>query len=384
MSAAASTPNSILITGAGAAGLSLAVGLAQCPALSQCRILLLDQERREAANDRTWCFWEDRPGPFEAIVAHRWQQLWVHQGQFSRLMDIAPYTYKIIRSAQFYRHANAILDAAPNVERRYGRVSAVGTAQGRAYAILEGRKWYADYGFNSIPFTPVDKSNCHYLDQHFRGWFIRTPHDAFQPGQATLMDYRTPQQGETRFLYVLPVSAREALVEVAIFSNNHLKPEAYDHIMRQYLLDHWPQAHPYEVVEVEQGNIPMTDFPFSRGQDRIVHLGMAGGDTRASSGYTFWYIQQRVAAIVDALQNGRHPLVPETFIQRRHRSYDSLLLKVLQRGYYPGDAFFGQLFAQNPPARVLAFLNGQTTLWQEIQLMQTAPIPQFLRALLPG
>jgi lycopene beta-cyclase len=48
-----------LITGAGAAGRSLAYALLRCPALQDKKILLVDRERK-TGNDRTWCFWEDR------------------------------------------------------------------------------------------------------------------------------------------------------------------------------------------------------------------------------------------------------------------------------------------------------------------------------------
>lgn len=370
-----------IITGGGGAGLSLAARLAQTPSLADQRILLVDAAPRGLVDDRTWCFWETEPGPFEAAVSLRWQQLAFYQGTYGEVFDIAPFTYKMIRGIDFYRYVNPIIDAAPNIERVYGRVSRVDTTAQGAFAMVDGQKIEGRYVFNSIPFGPINKQGVHYLDQHFRGWFVRTPADAFMPHQATLMDYRTPQHGETRFLYVLPSSAREALVEVAIFSNNHLRPAQYDRILADYLAEHWPQAQGYQILDTEMGNIPMTDYRFPRSKGRVINLGMVGGDTRASSGYTFWYIQQRITAILAALERGQSPDVPQTLTQHRHRFYDSLFLKVIQDGYYPGDQLFQRLFAANDTPRLLAFLNAQTSLLDDIRVMQTVPVAKFIQAL---
>jgi lycopene beta-cyclase len=373
---------SILITGGGAAGLSLAARLLSTPALADLPICIVDVLRRSEKNDRTWCFWEHEEGPFESVVTHRWDHLWFYQGDFARRMKIAPYVYKMIRASDFYGYVNKLLDAAPNVRREYGQVAAVGTEGDKAYAEVNGQRIYADYCFNSIPFEKIDKRKVYYLDQHFRGWFIKTPADAFVPNEAILMDYRLPQEEETRFVYVMPSSAREALVEVAIFSNNHLQTEQYDQILANYLAVHHPATEGYEIKEVEDGVIPMTDFAFRRGEGRLIQIGTAGGDTRASSGYTFWYIQQRITKILQQLEAGKHPFTRESLPALRHRFYDHVLLKVLQDRHYPGDLLFRRLFAKNPAARLLAFLNGQTSFVKDILVMSTAPTKNFLQALL--
>lgn len=368
-----------IVTGGGAAGLSLVRRLLHS-GLSDRRILLIDREPKNR-NDRTWCFWETTPGPFDHIVHHRWQRLWFHQGDFSPLLDIAPYEYKVIRGIDFYRETERVIAGAPNVERLHGEVESIRNTNEGVEVMAGGQKFSASWCFNSIFQGSIRKERVNYLDQHFRGWFIRTETDAFDPGQAILMDFRTPQYGETRFLYVLPFSPREALVETAIFSNNHLTPEAYDQILRQYIAGHLPGVGHYEIVETEQGNIPMTDYVFPRHNGRIIHLGMAGGDTRASTGYTFLNIQRRVEQIVQRMEKGENPLAPEPLPRKRSRIHDRLLLHVLEKELYPGDVLFRQLFERNPPARILAFLNAESTVADELALMRTAPVGRFMQAL---
>ena len=368
-----------IITGGGAAGRSLLCHLLQSP-LRGKSILLIDREHKQE-NDRTWCFWEKEPGFFEDIVFHSWDQLWVHTGGMSRLMPIAPYTYKLIRGIDFYRFTDEMIDRLPNVERLYAPVEQIDNTPNGVLVRAGGQEFRAAWCFNSIFFGNIDKEQVHYLDQHFRGWFIQTQQPVFDPGQATLMDFRLPQLEETRFLYVLPYSPTEALVEVAIFSNQHLSCEAYDDILRQYIQTHLPQAGGYTIQQAESGNIPMTDHDFRRMDGRIVHLGMAGGDTRASSGYTFFNIQRRSARLVQQLTLSGAPAASEPRARQRARFYDHLFLRVLEKGYYPGDELFGRLFSRNRSSQVLSFLNAETTLLQELRLTASLPKWPFLRAL---
>ncbi|MEZ4994472.1 MAG: lycopene cyclase family protein [Saprospiraceae bacterium] len=367
-----------IITGGGAAGRSLICRLL-ASSLGNKHILLVDQEPKNA-NDRTWCFWETSPGFFEDIIFHSWQQLWVHTDNFSRLLDIYPYTYKLIRGIDFYRYTDELINRSANVDRLYGTVETIRPVSSGVEVSVDGQWLEADWCFNSIFFGTIDKEAVHYLDQHFRGWFVRSETDVFDPGQATLMDFRTRQWDDTRFLYVLPHSSREALIEVAIFSNQHLPPEAYDQIIEQYCQEYFPQLGRYTIEQKEMGNIPMTDFDFTRREGRLIHIGMAGGDTRASSGYTFYNIQRRTATIVEQLEAGKEPDGRICRPERRANFYDSIMLRVLEKRYYPGSKLFEKLFVGNDPARVLAFLNAETRLIPELKLIDSLPKIPFLRA----
>lgn len=369
-----------IISGGGAAGRSLLCRMLTS-SLRDKHILLIDREPKRT-NDRTWCFWETTPGYFEDIVFHSWKKLWVHTDTLSRLMDINPYTYKLIRGIDFYEYTNDIIARHPNVECIYGEVEAIKSEGTGAKVTVDGIVYGADWCFNSIFFGRIDKAQVNYLDQHFRGWFVHATSDVFHPGEATLMDFRTPQCDETRFLYVLPYSQREALVEVAIFSNNHLSAKAYDHILQNYLEQYFPQLKDFSIEQIEMGNIPMTDFSFPSQEGRIIHLGMAGGDTRASSGYTFFNIQRQAQEIVSCLLAGKTPHRQVNNSSRRAAFYDKLMLRVLEKDYHPGSDLFEKLFAKNNPATVLAFLNAETNVFLELQLVNSLPKKPFLKALI--
>ena len=72
------------------------------------------------------------------------------------------------------------------------------------------------------------------------------------------MDFDIPQKNSTRFIYVLPFSKTKALVEYTLFSPNELKKDEYLNSIKSYLKN--LNSGNYEVVETEQGSIPMTNF----------------------------------------------------------------------------------------------------------------------------
>jgi lycopene beta-cyclase len=72
-------------------------------------------------------------------------------------------------------------------------------------------------------FTPkINTQNS--LLQHFEGWVIKTKKPSFNSKIGTLMDFRLNQEHGTTFMYVLPTSAKEALVEYTLFSKKSTCP----------------------------------------------------------------------------------------------------------------------------------------------------------------
>ena len=124
----------------------------------------------------------------------------------------------------------------------------------------------------------------------------------------------------------------------------------------------------------------MTNFPFSKGEERIVNLGTAGRQTKPSSGFTFSFIQKHTDAVIKALTQKKDPHVGTTFMQKRFTVYDNSLLNILHNKKLGGDKIFADLFKRNPPQRILRFLDNETNLSEELKLMSTVPTAVFLPA----
>lgn len=373
-----SEPYDYIIAGAGAAGLSLAYHLVQV-GLREERILLLERAPK-TSNDRTWCFWEVGEGPFENVVFRKWNRIWFHGEGISKQLEIAPYAYKMIRGLDFYRFMDRWVAEQPNIDVRYGEVLYITEREGGVEVEMEGQTYRGQWAFNSL-YQPPPKYPCyHYLLQHFKGWVIQASRPVFAEA-ATFMDFRVAQQGAVRFVYVLPFDAQTALVEYTLFSPELLPPEAYNAGLREYL-EGILGLESYEILESEFGIIPMTDAPFPHRQSaHVINIGMAGGRTKASTGYTFRRIQHQSRRIAEALQKTGQPFYPEPTLNR-HAWMDSVLLNVLQKQRSSGPKVFGDLFRRNPPQRVLKFLDEETGWLEDLQIMASVDTAAFLRATL--
>ncbi|MFC9945713.1 lycopene cyclase family protein [Streptomyces pratensis] len=369
-----------VIVGGGAAGLCLAhwltgtgtgVTLVEAP----------DGPLRPA--ERTWCYWEAGGGEFEEAVVASWQRLRVRGPDGDVIeSDPAPLRYRMVRSGPFERLVHSRLEASPTArvlratahevrDAPYGAEVRCTTADGQALA-LRGRRV-----FDSRPVrdTPPHRT---LLLQHFRGWFVRTAVPCFEPAVADLMDFRVPQPRHgLAFGYVLPLAPDRALVEYTEFSRAPLTTAAYEAALAQYTADVLRLGR-FTVESAEQGVIPMTDARFPRRTGRAVfRIGAAGGATRPATGYTFAAVQRQSRAIAAALHRGP-PGVPPPH-GRRALAMDAVLLRALDTGRVDGPRFFTDLFRRIPMERLLRFLDGGSTPWEEFGIGLRTPVIPMLR-----
>lgn len=363
----------------GCAGLSLAVHMIRSGKFSDKKILLIDKEKKEK-NDRTWCFWETGKGPFEEVVYRKWHNAWFHADHFSELLDLAPYQYKMIRGIDYYTFCLDIIKAETRFDIVYAPVEEFQHHQDSASVRAGGVTYHADFIFNSILLDPPPVSNGkYYLLQHFKGWIIETENDCFTPDEATLMDFRPSQEHGTTFVYVMPFSARSALIEYTLFSTSLLNEEKYTAGLKDYLSSYL-NISKYKVVEEEFGIIPMTNHRFKTSEGRIINLGTAGGQTKASSGYTFRFIQKNSVNIVDSLIKYGDPFHIKVSGKKRFEWYDSVLLNILNYKKLEGRFIFRELFKKNRPEVILRFLDNETSLSEEFRLLNTLPQWPFMKA----
>ncbi|MES2882358.1 MAG: lycopene cyclase family protein [Bacteroidota bacterium] len=369
------TPYDYIITGGGCAGLSLAMHLIASGKFSDKKILLIDQDAKKA-NDRTWCFWEKNPGLFEPIVFRQWQELWFHEGNFSKKINIAPFHYKMIRGIDFYEHCLNTIAQQPNFTLQVSSVDRVFSTDKETGVVIGGEKILCNYAFNSISFQqPAPTKKNIWLLQHFKGWVIETEKDFFDSA-ATLMDFRIDQSHGTAFCYVLPLSATQALVEYTLFSPSLLQKDAYDNGLLYYITQRLKLEN-YKILHKEFGVIPMTNHTFSAGEKNLINIGTAGGQTKGSSGYTFNFIQKHSRAVVNALLKNEHPLLPAG--NRRFSFYDSVLLNVLHNNRMPGKKIFSLMFQKNTPQTVLRFLDNESSITEDLKIISSLPTMPFLK-----
>lgn len=368
-----------IISGAGAAGLSLLMRMMQNKAFDGKKILVVDKVQK-TENDHTWCFWEQQQGLFEPIVYKQWQQVYFYSDHFTSLINLTPYYYKMIRSIDFYNYVADEVKKHQNIILKYGNVEAVGNEGNKGLVIVDKDKYTADYVFNSILFgRPQIPSNKHYLLQHFKGFTIETTNPVFNPSVATLMDFRVSQYYGTTFVYVLPVAENRALVEYTLFTKKLLIESEYTSELHNYISSYL-HIKDYNIAEREFGVIPMTNIEFVKRIGRVINIGTAGGQTKGSTGYTFQFIQKHSEKLISEILKYGYPKNEESLFEKRFKIYDSTLLNILSNNKLLGDKIFSDLFSKNPVDRVLRFLDNESTLEDEINLMGTLPMNVFTKA----
>jgi lycopene beta-cyclase len=347
--------------------------------LSHKKILLIDKAPK-LENDRTWCFWEKEKGFFEPLVYRQWEGLTFRTDQYASLLDIAPYQYKMIRGIDFYRHCFNVLQEQSNIDICYTEIKQVQQESGTI--LIHTSEGYIPTGqalvFNSL-YTPAPPDpQKHYLLQHFKGWVIETAQPFFNPEVATLMDFRVNQDNGTTFVYVLPFSETQALVEYTLFSPALLTDQQYEQALQAYISEYLHLSS-YKVLEEEKGVIPMNNehYPFFR--NGMYHIGTAGGQTKPSTGYTFQFIQKQSQRILETLVQ-EQPLAALSFAPGRFHFYDSTLLRLLSGNQLGGKEIFSRLFQRNRASQVFKFLDNETRLTEEISLMATLQIGAFFKA----
>ena len=193
------------------------------------------------------------------------------------------------------------------------------------------------------------------------------------------MDFRINQNHGTSFVYVLPVAPNKALVEYTLFTKDLLPHDEYEKVLHEYITTYLNLPH-YHIAEQEFGIIPMTNVKFIKKIDRVINIGTAGGQTKASSGYTFQFIQKQTQQLVNDLITAGEIKDHAKFFERRFNLYDSTLLNILHNKKMGGDEIFADLFKKNAPERVLRFLDNESDLEDEMNIMASVPSGIFMKA----
>lgn len=373
-----------IFTGAGCAALSIVMRMIKTGKFADKKILLIDKEPK-IKNDRTWCFWEKDDGFFENVVYKKWDKLSFFSDHFSAVMDISPYEYKMIRGIDFYNYCFSEIARNRNIDILYGKIgSTICDRDGISIDIdnVTQRFGHATL-FNSFSreqnHDSINSKKDISLLQHFKGWVIETPHAVFDPCKATFMDFRVHQARGTTFAYVLPFSETKALVEYTLFTKDILKDQEYDSELSAYLKEFLKIAD-YKIIEEEFGVIPMTTRKFDFYTGNVYNIGTAGGQTKASSGYTFQFIQKQARLITECLLSPHKTLSEIPGTPNRFLFYDKVLLDVLHNKRATGKEVFTTLFKRNKPQQVLKFMDNESSFTEELKIISCLPTFPFLKA----
>jgi lycopene beta-cyclase len=380
-----------IFTGSGLSALMTVYEMLLSGKFNDKSILLIDENTKKV-NDRTWCFWEENDTPpkghpsnrgesFEEIVSKKWNQAVFADEKFNRVLELTPYQYKKINGLYFYELVFKKISKHKNIHFLNQKVVDFSELGNHCVVKTEQETFTCNKVFNSIynPEVVTTQTKFPLIHQHFIGWFIKSKEAVFTPNCATFMDFSVEQKGNTRFMYVLPTSENEALLEYTLFSKDLLSKEEYESEIQKYIENLGITE--YEIIEKEQGNIPMTCYPFWKHNTKnIINIGSAGGWTKASTGYTFKNASKKSKALVQFIKS-------ESDFTKFHKKdkfwfYDLLLLDILSSKNELGSKIFSSMFKNGNSTVIFKFLDEETSIWEDLQVIWRCPKMIFVQSLI--
>ncbi len=366
-----------IFSGLGLAAMMTIIKMAEEGILENKNVLVIEPDDKNI-NDRTWCFWEEGKGKWDEILKHKWGKAFFIN-QSVKIDCLNGLSYKMIESKSFYNNYKEI---TKDYNIKWIKEKVVSFAEDKDSVIVETKEtnYVGSYLFNSV-FDYNELKNQEkfpLLQQHFVGWFIRSEKKCFNPAEALFMDFSVPQRENTRFMYVLPVSEKEALIEYTLFSSEVLGSDEYESEIKTYLENFGIET--FEIISKEKGNIPMTAYPFWKNNTKkILNIGTVGGWTKASSGFTFSNTDRESKKVVEFF-NEKSIDFREFKKSNRFTFYDDLFVDVLYRKNFLGKQIFSSMFTTSNPNLILKFLDEKTSILEDFRVILSCPKKEFIKS----
>ena len=333
-------------------------------------------------NDKTYCFWANPKDEIlvelKAIISRSFNAIQVNK---TRAENIENCPYHYIRSIDLYNYILDILNEV-KIEIHRNSVEEI-TFKDKINTLYSATKVYnSNYVFDSRPFLNLIPKDEIYLHQSFYGWHIRCANDVFHKDTFDMMNFNIDQNDFTQFMYVIPFSSNEALVEMTRFGAEKIELSYAATILDEFINKEFGE---FEKLGEEIGCIPMTTFlnPLNQ-QEGILNTGARANLIKPSTGYGFkkmfafaQLVSQRIES--DNLKEfNKIALVSK----ERFKFYDRLLLMILLLWPSYGKKIFTRLFYKRPILTIFSFLDEKSSLLEEIKIFMSLPIKPFIKALL--
>ncbi|MFZ4102257.1 MAG: lycopene cyclase family protein [Sphingobacterium thalpophilum] len=369
----------IIVVGGGCAGMQLINALLKLPAEQTGDILLI--ESNQSVINKSWCFWTNKQSEYDFLVEKHWSELEFRSPSSDLSGIISPYRYNYINSEKFFEYHKQLIAHSSRVRVVSEEVVKFKSDKEIKQVYTLNNQYAARHVYNSTFDHSFIDSTKILLWQHFKGWFIKTDQEVFKSDQATIMDFNIEQDQAVHFMYVLPFSKTEALVEFTSFSAlDCYSDQIYDSYLRNYISVKFNC--PYEIIREEKGKIPMTDFNFpTQDKEGIIQIGSAGGAIKPSTGYAFKRISRQTEYLIECFLNNNESMNNVNTSGRFH-FYDTLLLQIIRNQPKKVSMIMNQLFVQNSFQKILSFLDENSTLFEELSLFSTLPKRLFLKQVL--
>ena len=364
----------LIVAGGGLAGGLAALALkARRP---DVEILVIDEAESFGGN-HVWSFFDGDLAPADAplldgLVTGRWGE---HEVRFPARRRTLGFGYNSIRSASLDRALRQRLD--PSEYRLESRISEIGAD----FVLLEDGERVDAEGVIDARGAPRHFPGLDLAWQKFVGLTYRfeQPHGRTRP---IIMDATVPQEDGYRFVYTLPFTATELMVEDTYYS---LSPVLASDALRSGLDDYTaslglPRG---EALAEETGVLPVllagkVSALWPHDEVQVARLGVRGGFFHPTTGYSL-PDAVRNAALLAAQSDFSGRALHDVFRDRaaklwKERHFYQLLNRMLFRAAPPRRRYkVLEHFYRLPEPLVARFYAGQLTALDKMRILTGRP-----------
>jgi lycopene beta-cyclase len=368
--------------GLGAANSLLLIELLKHPSFSNKKIAVIDNSPK-TNNDKTYCLWAEPNAPIvqdlSAIISRHYPMITINNAPAK---NIGTQSYFYIKSLDLYQHTETLIQAH-NIDKHGLKVNSISQDANLSIIQTDAKPILSKYIFDSRTpvYPPADEKEVH-LEQSFFGLYVQCEHSVFNVKAFDMMNFDVDQDAYTQFVYVLPFSENEALIELTRFGQEKIEEQYARKILDEKILNDYGK---YTIKGTERGSIPMTTqrIPASDNQ-HVLHTGARANLIKPSTGYAFknmYEFAKMTSEKILAKKADKFNTI-QLKTKKRFRFYDTLLLIILQRWPQYGKKIFSQLFNKQSVPNILQFLDNKSSYKNEISIFFSLSWKPFLKALL--
>ena len=356
----------IIIIGAGCSGLSLAYRLLN----TSINVCILETGSRENRIRKTWSYWDIYQHPFTILENNSLDYIHCINNSSPIKLNCEKYNYKSIDSKDFDKHIFSKIDTSKNIEIFFDTSVDEIVTKGNYVQITSNNVTYeAKDVYDSRP-SSIEAP----MYQVFLGYYIN-PISSSHKVISKLMDFT--QDNEFNFYYVIPFKDKSYLVEYTFFTPIIYTSDELEGNLNSYIKDTIGE---YNLIRSEYGVIPMSPRLPAQDQVKNVHkIGIISGATRASTGYTFLYIQKQSEFFANKI-NGIYSINPLlTFKAKILRKMDSILLRIIKNEPKEAKDIISNMFASNNDQVIIRFLSDIPSIFDILRIIINMPKLIFIK-----
>ncbi len=308
-----------IIIGAGCAGLSLAYRLLK----KECTVCILESQTTINHTNKLWSFWDTYKTPFSHLVKKKWNKLLIKNNKKKIEINCENYTYQSIDSHDFNNYILEKIYNSNNIDIKFSsEVKSITKKNKKVSLFTNSNSFSCKHVFDS---RPNIKNTS--MWQQFFGAYVISEENIFNIDCPTFMDFSN-NSDKFHFNYILPFSAKNALIESTYFSNKKEKEMLNIDYIDQYMSENHEDKK-YIIEKVEFGAIPMDTEIDNSSACYITKIGAYSGATRASTGYTFINIQKQSENIAKLIPNIGPSKIKKNFHPFILRKMDKVFLSIV-------------------------------------------------------